>query len=149
MIENNAIETNYPDNTSSLQAERTDAGQFKKGISGNPKGRPYGVKNKISTVLYETLEKEAPAIISKLIELAKNGDISAIKLILERIYPSPKNKDLYFVLPTISDRKGIDEARTEVQQDFINGKLTVTEAKETMELLNIAEKSNRSVFDIF
>lgn len=143
MIEKKVIANDYPDKTGDLQAmERTEAGHFKKGVSGNPKGRPYGVKNRVSVVVHEIFEREAPAIIYKLIELAKSGNISAIKLILDRICPISKDADLKFKLPEIDNRDGINKAKAEVQKDFIDGKLSVSETKEAIDFLKIAEKSN-------
>jgi hypothetical protein len=49
MVKNNMQNQNLSDNTVDLQdSERAENGQFKKGCSGNLKGRPYGVRNKIS-----------------------------------------------------------------------------------------------------
>lgn len=143
-------EQNTPDNTSNLQAiERTDNGQFKKGYSGNIKGRPYGVRNKISSTIQQIFENDASEIAYKLVELAKGGDLSAIKLILERVYPAPKNKELYFTLPKINDKSGIDKAKGEIQQAFVNGEIASAEAKEALEFLNVAENSNKGEFDLF
>lgn len=69
---------------------RTDEGRFPKGVSGNPKGRPKGSKNKI-TLLRQSLELQlreqaAPdmaGVMETAIELAKGGDRAMIKLLLE------------------------------------------------------------------
>lgn len=69
---------------------RTDGGQFPKGVSGNPKGRPKGSKNEI-TLLRQSLElalrQQASHDISEVlgvaIEKAKEGDNQMIKLLLE------------------------------------------------------------------
>ncbi|OFX70149.1 MAG: hypothetical protein A2X12_08080 [Bacteroidetes bacterium GWE2_29_8] len=143
-------EQSTPNNTGSLQAiERADGGQFKKGCSGNPKGRPYGVRNKVSFAMRSMFEQEAFAVAGKLVELAKNGDMSAIKLILERVYPAPKNKELHFLLPEITDREGIEEARNEIQQAFVSGELAVSEAKEAVEFLTVAKNARRNELDFF
>jgi hypothetical protein len=63
---------------------------FVKGVSGNPTGRPKGSKNQI-TLLRQSLElqlREAAApdmlgVLTKAVELAKEGDRSMIKLLLE------------------------------------------------------------------
>ena len=69
---------------------RTEEGQFPKGVSGNPKGRPPGSKNKI-TLLRQSLElqlreqaaPDLPGVMEKAVELAMEGDRSMIKLLLE------------------------------------------------------------------
>lgn len=139
-----------PDNISDLQVtERSNNGQFKKGCSGNPKGRPYGVRNKISFAIQQIFEEEAFAVAHKVVELAKSGDMTAIKLILERVYPAPKNKELYFSLPEINDREGIDKARNEIQQAFVIGEITATEAEKTMTFLAAEKKEMTSSLDFF
>ncbi len=60
--------------------------KWKKGQSGNPKGRKKGAQTQ-SSRLREQLESSSNQIISKVIELAIGGDIQALKLCLERICP--------------------------------------------------------------
>lgn len=68
--------------------------KFKKGQSGNPNGRPKGAKNK-ATVLNEILsDKDKDAIIAKVVERAKEGDIQAIKIVMDRIFPSLKAMEI-------------------------------------------------------
>lgn len=65
-------------------------GTFVTGVSGNPSGRPKGSKNQI-TLLRQSLElqlREAAApdmlgVLQKAVELAKEGDRTMIKLLLE------------------------------------------------------------------
>ena len=63
---------------------------FKKGQSGNPSGRPKGVKDK-RTELRELLEPHAEALVKKAVDLALMGDTSALRLCLERIIPAVKS----------------------------------------------------------
>lgn len=78
--------------TSKKQAIRDDSGRFKKGVSGNPSGRPVGTKNH-STLLRESLEGKGKAIASVVVDAAMNGDMTAAKLILERVMPPLRPTD--------------------------------------------------------
>jgi Family of unknown function (DUF5681) len=57
---------------------------FKPGKSGNPSGKPKGARNKTTVAMEKLLDDDAATITSKAIELAKNGDLTALRLCLER-----------------------------------------------------------------
>lgn len=64
------------------------------GVSGNPAGRPKGSKNRTTLLkqaidgqLTEELSKDASDILQKTIELAKEGDTTCIKILMDRLMP--------------------------------------------------------------
>ena len=60
---------------------------FNKGRGGNPAGRPEGSRHKASIMIEALLEGESEAVGRKCIEMAKNGDATALRLVMERIAP--------------------------------------------------------------
>jgi len=81
-------ETNDP-----KEVIRDSKGKFPKGVSGNPNGRPLGTKNRIAQMKLE-LEaairdhlnpKELKAIINSMVREAKQGNVQAAKLILDKV----------------------------------------------------------------
>jgi len=71
--------------------------KFVKGQSGNPNGRPNGTPNKrsLTTAAVEKYNSDnggdaLTEIMKSLIDLAKEGDIQAAKLLLDRIEPGYK-----------------------------------------------------------
>jgi hypothetical protein len=71
------------------KASRKQGGhRFQKGISGNPKGRPKGARNKTTTM--------AEALVQKVVSMALKGNTTAMRLCLERLIP-PKRE------PTVQD----------------------------------------------
>ena len=65
--------------------QRNARGQFIKGASGNPKGRPAKAEE-----LRRHLEGDAQQVADKVLEAARNGDMQACRLVLERCVPAIK-----------------------------------------------------------
>ena len=64
---------------------------FVKGRSGNPRGRPAGSRNKKTLAAAVLLEGESEALTRKAVELALEGDPTALRLCIERILPPCPN----------------------------------------------------------
>ena len=67
--------------------------KFTKGQSGNPAGRPVGSKNKC-TQFRELLEDDLSALVSVLRDKALEGDMNAMRLLLERLVPKVQVVDM-------------------------------------------------------
>lgn len=63
---------------------------FQSGQSGNPNGRPKGIVDK-RVKLRQLLEPHAERLIEKVVELALAGDISALKICIDRLIPRLKD----------------------------------------------------------
>lgn len=64
--------------------------KFKPGQSGNPNGRP---KDKTpATLLRKSIVQNMPDIIKTLVSLAKNGDVQAAKVLIDRVCPPLKQQ---------------------------------------------------------
>ena len=60
---------------------------FEPGQSGNPAGKARGTRNKVTLAIEALLDGEAEALTRKAIELAKAGDMAALRLCLDRLAP--------------------------------------------------------------
>ena len=86
-----------PDNTDGKQAR----GRFSKGQSGNPAGKPKGARNRTTLAVEALMEGDAEAITRKAIEAALAGDMVAIRMVLDRIAPGPKDRAVPFDMPEL------------------------------------------------
>jgi hypothetical protein len=73
-----------PENTGPQQVDT----RFKPGQSGNPSGRPKGARHRTTVAIEALLEGEGEALTRKAIELAKSGDMQALRLCMDRLAPS-------------------------------------------------------------
>lgn len=71
-------------------AGRKQVGKFLRGQSGNPAGKPPGTLHRATQAALVLLEGEAEALTRKAVELALEGDTTALKLCLDRIAPAYK-----------------------------------------------------------
>ena len=101
---------------------------FQKGQSGNPKGKPKGVRNRLTLAAEALLDGEAETITRKAIGLAKDGDMTAIRLCLERILPPRKDRPITVDLPSVADVKDLPEAHAAMIDAVACGDLTPGEA---------------------
>lgn len=81
------------------------------------------------------LDGEAETITRKAIELAKGGDITAIRLCLERILPPRKDRPISVDLPTVSSVADLKTAHAEVIRDVASGELTPDQGRAFSDLL--------------
>ncbi len=63
---------------------------FKPGQSGNPAGKPKGTKNRATVMAQALFDGEAETLTRKIIELAKDGDMQALRVCVDRLCPPMK-----------------------------------------------------------
>jgi hypothetical protein len=90
------------------QKQRPRGKPFAKGVSGNPAGKPKGVRNKATALLEAIADDDLQAIVTKIVAKAKGGDLIAAKLILDRVAPQPKGRTVAIELPAIGEWNGTD-----------------------------------------
>jgi Family of unknown function (DUF5681) len=111
-------------------------GTFKPGQSGNPAGKPKGTRNATTVAMEALMDGESEALTRKAIELAKAGDMTAIRLCLERILPPRKDRPVTFTLPTITSAKDALSALSALLTAVSTGELTPSEAAEVGKLVD-------------
>jgi Family of unknown function (DUF5681) len=118
------------------KSTRRQRGTFKPGQSGNPAGKPKGTRNATTVAMEALMDGESEALTRKAIELAKAGDMTAIRLCLERILPPRKDRPVSFTLPTITSAKDALSALSALLTAVSTGELTPSEAAEVGKLVD-------------
>jgi hypothetical protein len=102
--------------------------------SGNP-GRPRGARHKATVAALELLDGEAEALSRKAVELALEGDTTALRLCLERIAPPRRDTPVSLSLPELKNAGDALSAINAIVQAVANGELTPTEGSGLADLI--------------
>jgi F0F1-type ATP synthase gamma subunit len=111
--------------------------QFQKGQSGNPAGRPRGSRNKTTVLMQNLLEGEAEAIVRKAIEMAKAGDMAAIRVCMDRLASIRRKDPVAFELPPVDKARDSAAAVAAVISAMATGDLTTSEAAEVAKIIDV------------
>ena len=106
---------------------RKGTGQFTKGTSGNPAGRPPGSRNQATLLLEALLDGESEKLIRKAIQLAFKGNLHALQLCLDRIYPPRRERPIHLPMPAAQSVQEISAALATVTTAIGEGQITPTE----------------------
>lgn len=98
---------------------------FEPGQSGNPSGRPRGIRDK-RIEMRDLLVPHAPDLVAKAVEMAKAGDAAALRICLDRLIPPANAKDDPVSLPSMEGSMA-DSSRIVIKA-LADGDLTPEEA---------------------
>lgn len=119
---------------------------FKKGQSGNPKGKPKGALNQTTRAAQELLEGEAQTLTRKAVELAQGGNVVALRLCLDRILPPRKDRAITLELPQVEGVADIPKALSAILKAVGTGQITPIEGQSLAAMLGayckVTELSN-------
>lgn len=86
------------------------SGRWKKGQSGNPAGRPKGIVDKRAR-LRKAFEVEGRAVAQRCIQAAMDGDVQAMRLVLERLAPPIRARAESVTFDLDAEASHTDQAR--------------------------------------
>lgn len=110
---------------------RNADGTFGPGNSGKPKG----TRHKATIAAEALLDGEGEALTRKAVELAKAGDVTALRLCLERIVPPRRDRPVSFNLPAIMSAADAAAAMAGVVEGVASGAITPAEGQAVAGLL--------------
>lgn len=111
-------------------------GQFPKGTSGNPAGRPPGSRNRATVAMEALLEGDAEKLMRKAIELALADDVSAMRLCMERLLPPRKERPIRIDVGPLENAKQLRDAVNAVIRAVAEGEITVREGEALTNLIS-------------
>lgn len=101
---------------------------------GNP-GRPKGTRLKVTRAVEELLDGDAEKLSRKAVEMALDGDVTALRLCLERIAPVRKDTPVQFDLPAMETAQEASTAASAVLTAVSEGDITPLEGATLMGLV--------------
>lgn len=110
--------------------------KWEKGKSGNPDGKPKGCKHKATRAALNLLEGDLEAITQKCIDKAKEGDLMAAKLILDKALPNVKERPISFKFPKVEGAADVPDALSAVLKAVGKGEITPGEGQALTALLD-------------
>ena len=114
---------------------------FKKGQSGNPRGKKPGTRHKATMAALELLEGDLQAITRVCIDKAKGGDLVACKLILDKIIPNCRERSIDLQFPQLAGAAEVPQALAATLEAVAQGKITPGEGQGLAALLETYRKS--------
>jgi Family of unknown function (DUF5681) len=86
------------------------SGQWKKGQSGNPAGMPKGTRHRATQLAEKLMKDDAEDIVRAVVNAAKAGDPTAMRLCIERLAPVRKGRPITFDLPPVETAANVANA---------------------------------------
>lgn len=118
---------------------------FVKGQSGNPKGKPKGIRHTATQITYALLEGNLQEVLEAVMERAKNGDMTACRMILDKVLPNTKDRPITIKLPPISDLNGVGIAQAEILQAVATGDITPNEGERMAAIIEARRRSIETI----
>ena len=116
-------------------------GQFKPGQSGNPTGKPRGARHRATVAAEALLDGEAEALTRRAVELALEGDTTALRLCLERVLPPRKGRPINFTLPKMTNTGDLRAAALAILGAVSEGDISPEEAAAVAPLIEGVRKA--------
>lgn len=126
-----AEEADAPTEHANGIAKDAKTGRFIRGGGGRPKGS----RNKVTLAIENMMEGEAEAITRHCIDLAKRGDPTAMKIVMDRIAPVRKGRPI----PKLEKRDG-ETSIEALLRAVLDGEISPDEGKEVVGLIESAAR---------
>ena len=128
--------TTDPDN-----AGRMQGGQFAPGCSGNPAGMKLGTRHRTARLVQRMMSGDAEDVVKAVVAAAKEGDMTAARLVLDRIAPLCRGRRVRLVLPPINGAADVVQASAVIIDCMSRGIISAEEAQAAAAVLDHHRKA--------
>ncbi len=104
-------------------------------------GRPRGAKNKTTRIIEQLAEGQAEQLIQKVLQLAAEGNVACLRMVLERVWPARKTPPLDVNMPRIKSSTDVLPAIMSIWRAIREGRLTPDEASALSPLIDRSIKA--------
>jgi hypothetical protein len=102
---------------------------------GNP-GKPKGARHKTTLLAEKLMQADAEAIVKAVLDSAKDGDMTAARIVLDRIAPARRDSPVSFEFPKIESVADAVAAQSAILSAVASGEITPGEAAEVSKLID-------------
>ncbi|WP_133767876.1 DUF5681 domain-containing protein [Enterovirga rhinocerotis] len=114
---------------------------FEPGQSGNPTGKPRGARHATTILAEKIMSEDVEGVVKAVVEAAKDGDMTAARIIMDRIAPVRRGAITAVTLPTIESPADLTKATSAILAAVSEGELTPVEAAELGKLVEAHGKA--------
>jgi len=109
--------------------------KFEEGKSGNPNGRPKGTSR--TNELRQRLHSRSNELMDSVIDAAVAGDMSAMKMCLDRILPTLKPQESNIFICAFDSDLPLIDLNNKIMEQVDVGTLTASQASDLLSLIKL------------
>src|SRR5450631_2868902 len=98
-----------------------------RGASADPTGKPSGARHKTTIIAEKLMQADAAEVIRTVIQKAKDGDMVAARIVVDRICPIRKGAPVNIKLPNVTTAVGVADAMNALLSEMADGSLSPEE----------------------
>ena len=104
-------------------------------------GKTKGARHKATMAVEELLDGQVEQLTQKAVEAALGGDMTAMRLCLERICPPRKDQPVLIDLPEMTTSKGASRVMAGILEAVADGDITPDEASRVASIVEVYRKT--------
>ena len=127
------------------EQRRSPGRRFTKGMSGNPCGRVPGSRNRATMMAEKIMESGAEEITSAVVAAGARGDMTAARIVLERLVPLRRGRPVAFPLRRVEKVGDVVAALGDVADAVSTALLTPEEAHAVAAIIELKRRAIETV----